>query len=812
MLASRNRFPRLLVTAVLLLSALPLAAARGADNRPASLRWVPADAAFYSSSLRMREQLNILLGSRAWAKLMQMPGIAMGRQMAMYQLNNAQGPMATVRELMESPENQELLDLAKDMFSQEVAVYGDAQWAPFAELMLGLINSQRFSGGFAKIRAALDKDAEPADQFRAQARMYLEILKDEDLKIPATVWAFQISDKKRAQRQLERLETSARRMLDTQPQLKDRLARIKVGKASFLSLTLESSLLPWDKVDLSRFEETPGEYDKLIEKLKALTLNLSIGVRGSFLLVSLGPTSEHLPKLGTGKLLAGAESLGVLQKFSDRRLTGVAYVSKPFNEAVGMRKEDLDRVVELVPDLLKAGEISEDVSTRLMADLKQVAEELKRRVPTLGDMLSLAFLTDRGYEGYTFNHSQNLSLDSSAPLELLNHVGGQPLLAVVGHRKHDPAEYDTVVKWFKTAMKYVDEILHEKLPQKELQEYERGMQSIRPLAARLDKITREKLSPSMSSGEAALVLDAKILSKKWQKDMPEADKPLPMVEPAIVLGVSDAKLLKEAVEEYATAIVKFIRTQTINEKARQPNFELPPVSSKPLGPATMYWYPLPPQAGLDPHILPHAGLSKNLAVLGTSPDQTSRILNKAPLADSQLISKTDRPIAVAIYIDFAGILKAVSPWVDYGTREFMARKAAASSTAADDDSAAESDDDEETETEEADDENDDNEAAESDAADQDESSGESDTADQDESSDDSDDSDSEKERAKKAQPAKPIAAAKRAPLPAQAQFILSEVQGILEVLQALRTIESVTYVEGDVTVTHSATYFKDLEE
>ena len=45
-------------------------------------------------------------------------------------------------------------------------------------------------------------------------------------------------------------------------------------------------------------------------------------------------------------------------------------------------------------------------------------------------MMSLAFLTDRGVEGYMYDWGEQPGLDASQPLGLLEHVGGSPILAV----------------------------------------------------------------------------------------------------------------------------------------------------------------------------------------------------------------------------------------------------------------------------------------------------------------------------------------------------------------------------------------------
>ena len=50
------------------------------------------------------------------------------------------------------------------------------------------------------------------------------------------------------------------------------------------------------------------------------------------------------------------------------------------------------------------------------------------------------------------------------------------------------------------------------------------------------------------------MIDGKLTSKHFIASLPATEKPMPMIEPAIVRGVSDAKLLKQALGEYRTII------------------------------------------------------------------------------------------------------------------------------------------------------------------------------------------------------------------------------------------------------------------
>ena len=78
---------RILTAALIALSAggwlaVEPVAAGELDKLDTSLKLIPADAAFYSSMLRNREQVDAFLQSNAWAKIKSMPSVQMG--LAMY--------------------------------------------------------------------------------------------------------------------------------------------------------------------------------------------------------------------------------------------------------------------------------------------------------------------------------------------------------------------------------------------------------------------------------------------------------------------------------------------------------------------------------------------------------------------------------------------------------------------------------------------------------------------------------------------------------------------------------------------------------
>jgi hypothetical protein len=310
--------------------------------------------------------------------------------------------------------------------------------------------------------------------------------------------------------------------------------------------------------------------------------------------------------------------------------------------------------------------LPEDVRGRARKDMNELAKDVKTLIPEIGASLSFSFLTDRGQESYSFEWGEHPSVDASKPLSLLGHCGGNPILAVAGRSKYTPQNYRLLVKWLKVAYGYVDEFVVPRLDDDKREQYERFSKIAFPLLRRLDKTTGERLLPALADGQVGFVLDAKIGSKQWIRGIPASDEALPMLEPAIIFGVSDAALLKQAMSDYRS-IVNDAIMQVRETIPIVPAFEIPEPKTMKVKSGTLYFYPLPQFIGLDPQIVPNAGLSAHVAALTISKQHSERLLSRTALPVSGgPLADANRPLAGAFYLDWPGFVDAVTPWVDFG--------------------------------------------------------------------------------------------------------------------------------------------------
>ena len=212
-----------------------LANARGADlaEQAHSLKKVPADASFYSASLRFKEQWHTFLESKAYAKLMEIPLVQMAKMQVTFQWQQSEQPtIAKVREYVQSPAGQDAVAVLKEMFSDEVFVYGGSD---IAEIDLKC--------SWSSIRCARTAPLEAVGRRRRHGKerkitidRMLEILDkhSDKLKVPTMVFGFRIKDQARAKRELDEVHSLIRNLLDQhQPELAAHLQRDQIAGHEF---------------------------------------------------------------------------------------------------------------------------------------------------------------------------------------------------------------------------------------------------------------------------------------------------------------------------------------------------------------------------------------------------------------------------------------------------------------------------------------------------------------------------------------------------------------------------------------------------
>jgi hypothetical protein len=671
-----RRSVRLFVFAALallgLLAAQPLAAA-DLSSLDTSLKLIPADAAFYSTMLRNREQFEAVKNSKAWAKIRAMPIVQFGFSAYEMQVQSPGTVPAKIEEVLNNPEIRKIIDLAIDMSSDEIFVYGDKSFVDCLELAQEAVSAMRY--GPAVMQLTGKSNGKPQDM---QAAAVISALAD-DVKLialPNLVVGFKVKNVDLAKEQLIKLEAIANVLLDLNDKTKGHFKKTKVADQECLVLELDGSMIPWDEIPLDELKEKEaeeGDVQKIVDRIKQSKLVITLGIRGNYVIATIGSSTAPLEKLGKGEHLIDRAEFKPLAKFVDKRLVSIGYISEALNQQLNRQQKDIDELLEVVNQVVpEAPGLNDEQKERIRKDAKALADDLKTLVPKAGAMMGLSYLSDHGIEGYQYSWGDYQALDGSQPLGLLEHVGGNPLLGVVARQKADVKKYDVFVKWAKVGYAYFKEFALPRIPEKDRKKAEKFLEAAIPLVERLDKANREMLLPALADGQLAFVIDGKLASSHFVAAAPATEKPMPMIEPAFVLGVSNADLLKKGLGEYRQVVNGLI------DAVRQTGAEIPENIAIPDPQVTdsaggkVYSFPLPEAWGVDKKIAPNFGLGEKVAVLSLTQDQTNRLLTATPLGVGGLLDKSDRPLAAAAWFRWAGLLDAAGPWVDFAVDQAVA--------------------------------------------------------------------------------------------------------------------------------------------
>jgi hypothetical protein len=674
------RFARLSVLAVALAAAgwlaIPAAASEELDKLDASLKLIPEDAAFYSTNLRNREQFEALRNSNAWAKIEQMPVVQMGLSFYNTQLGTPGSGPAKFQAALKNPETRKIVDLLVGMVSDEVFIYGDDSCIDLLELAQNIGNAVNY--GPMVMQATGQANGQNPNQL--QAKMVLSSLaKNSDLiGMPNFVVGFKLKNADLAKEQLIKLEAIANILLEANEKTQGHFKKTKVGDYDYLVLELDGQMIPWDEVPIDKFKEMEleeGDAEKVIDQLKESKLVLALGVRDDYLMAMVGSSLECLENLGQDERLIDRPEFAPLEQYVEKRLTSIGYISEEMNQHLNNQEKGIDELLTLVDKLLPLAKLSEEQNDRIRKDAEDLAEEVKGLVPQVGAVMGLSFLSDRGIEGYQYAWGDHGRSDGSKQLDLLQHVGGNPILGIVSRGKVNIDDYDRMVKWAQMGYGYFEEFGLPAMKENDREKLKSFLDSAMPLVERMDKANRDMLFPALADGQSALVIDGKLQSKHFIESLPETEEAMPMVEPAMVMGVSDAKLLKEGLSEYREIInglidaMRQVEGVDVREEIQIPE---PQVAESSKG--TIYSFALPKDWGVDEQIAPQIGISDEVAVVALSKDHAERLLTATPLAVGGVLEETERPLATAAWLNWAALVETATPWVDFAVEKTMESK------------------------------------------------------------------------------------------------------------------------------------------
>ena len=712
-------FPVVMVTAFSALA--PCATA--ADSLAASgVAMIPEDAAFVSATLRAREQYDRFVKSNAFAALKKLPFVSRAADSVEEQKLQPGSPLSIAATFMELPENEQALQLLKDMVATDTFVYGEPSCVTFVELMKKIQQAQnaagvlRLASGDASVGGfevdvlegidveEMDEDdddeeedgkkgaadtrrrlrakpvrfqaADAAEQISADelaTRLVVKTLSENInlIVVPDVVWGFKTTKLDAATSQLKRIEVLVKLITQTNPALADSLKRRKVAGGEVVTFTIkpDANLI---RDAIPGLEDYEQELEKVFDKIERLELVIGLGVIGDRVILTIGDSIDHLEKLAVAgsdrKSLLATKPFEPLRAQKDQPLTGISYLSEAMQKALAPSSSDIEQLADLSDTIADLADLPDGAADEARRSLGKVAEGYKRRLPVPGPWMAFSFLSEQGYEGYVWDWSKNLPFDGSKRLGLLEHTGGAPLAAAAFRVKNDPGQFEDFASWIDMGWSFFLKYLVPKAGEDDQEKIEEVNEHLAPLGSKFIGIVRTKILPSLADGQMAFVIDGKSSTKRLHQSLPSAAEPLPLVEPAIVLGLADPKLFREGMSdlfELSDEVVDAVRE--MNPDALPAEYRVPePVKNKVEG-GTLWSYPLA-NSGLDEKVQPSIGVGESAAVLSLVPKQAGRLLLKTRLETGSRLAKFEEPLVGAAALDWAGLIDAIQPWAVYFTR------------------------------------------------------------------------------------------------------------------------------------------------
>lgn len=608
---------------------------------------VPADCGLFSTSLHLREQFDTVAKSNAVKRILDLNLVKMAWQQA-----TSSGEYRQFLEALRMPEVQEAIPLVVDALSDEMFVFTDNELAN----LLSIVNRVQNRMNLMQL-TRMGRSPSPNE-------ILAEVLQLADkTKVPVAILGFKSTKHEAIKAHIEKLVKLAERCPVPMNVTVEKTAK---GEFTNFELSLESQKVTDDQV--LGYLQGPGQIDeesakKLLAWGKSRKVFFSLGRHADYLILSIGPSLDHLKTLGE-KTLAQSNLLDPIRKHMDKRLLSLGYVSKRWSELNGEQFQgylDLgNKALVQFKDRMPPG-----LADRLNGDLKELGQAVEKALPTPTDMVSVA-RSNRGVETFVYQSGKTRGLDYSRKLDVLKYAGKSPLLAIAAATKDSDSDYETIVRFVKKAHGYWRDFGIGLVPEAEREKVMKLDAAIVELVGKFDTTTRTKMSKASNSEQGLMVVD---IHNKFEgiPILMSFPKPMPMFQFGIVSTLKDGSLFEEGMGDYLTALDQFLGAlpTILPETPIPPNFRIPRPSATPYGAdGNMYFYAA---AGiLDRSTLPHAVVMPNLLILATSPEFSKQALKATPSSAGEGVVALDQPSATVAVFNPSSLWPALRAWYDLG--------------------------------------------------------------------------------------------------------------------------------------------------
>ena len=636
------------------------AVADASSLKATALALAPRDAAFFSTNLNLRKAWDEFIGGSFVSRLRDLPYVQRLEGDLLAQWESPEGQVRTLKDTLRNPNVKNLLELIHDMNSQEVFYYGEKDWNASIGGLMRLyedINS-RSRNPIALQEFLAELDAE-----------YLE-----EIRVPTTVIGFRLTNEEIARTLLDALQGALQLGLQQIPELAPlakQITRKDFKDGQSLSVTLTTSLIPRDMLDPTVKELMGG----LIEGLAGRKLVFSIGVRAKTLLMSISEDVSPILTIGEGESLLSHERLQILLENMPRDLRSIGYVSKQCRES--QWNATYGSYFQNIADQFSTAVSSEESQAvdieQWTAAIQEDAADLDERIGEfeheLDAALSWSFASDVGLEGMAYDWSENVFLENAVPMSIIRHAGTKPLLMFAFKQKSQPLLGELMQVIIDRAPEHIRRFIS--LAEQAEEQRDQALEIVDrawPLVEESYSIVIDEILPAVDEYEGLFCLSAQWTTPELSSDLPPPEQPLPLPEFSAAIKLRNRDQFLSGCKELYGVFDKIVElVRDVQPDSIPDGYTVPRPKLEEMAGATRFYYEeFSPGslAGFEPQVI----VSNDTVVIGYSARHVLDLIQEKALAARPAWLAPDMPVASMSIVDMAGMVRAVSPWLDFGFR------------------------------------------------------------------------------------------------------------------------------------------------
>lgn len=257
---------------------------------------------------------------------------------------------------------------------------------------------------------------------------------------------------------------------------------------------------------------------------------------------------------------------------------------------------------------------------------------------------------------------------NAKPLSILKNAGTQPLILVAAKVQWPKQLTDLFEELLDKLPAYGEQIAEaDLLDEEQAAKLEIVNKKVVPLITEGYEIFRDKICVSLDKHESLLAVAAQLTTDTLGDDSQEIETPLPIPEVASAARLSNKDLFLSGCEDlhaWFNQVVDLVRE--LDPSAVPETYSIPLPQEETIAGGTRYYYDLPegslPFEGIQVQVL----VTEDIVAFGYSSRQVIDMAEPKPLLTRPAWLTNDSEVASVAYVDLAGILAAMRPWIALG--------------------------------------------------------------------------------------------------------------------------------------------------